>query len=192
MRFESTHVLLAGICSIWFLGCSHGVEDGLGGKSFVQSGVLGDTAELRKRLPTLLRDAEVPGVSIAVVSRGARVWTTSAGIAEDSSGQSVTDTTIFEAASLSKPVFAYAVLQLVEKGELSLDTPLVRYFDTAYVEDSRGKLITARHVLTHSTGFPNWRPDGQPLRMYFTPGSRYSYSGEGLVYLQRVVEHLKG
>ena len=59
----------------------------------------------------------------------------------------------------------------------------------SYVEgDDRVNLITARLVLTHRTGFPNWRPRGKPLQIHFTPGERFSYSGEGFVYLQQAVE----
>ena len=92
---------------------------------------------------------------------------------------------------MTKPVFAYAVLKLVEGGKLDLDTPLSKYLPQPYIEnDERLNLITARRVLSHTTGFPNWRPGGQLLKIHFTPGDRFSYSGEGFVYLQKVVEHL--
>jgi len=70
---------------------------------------------------------------------------------------------VFEAASLSKPVMAYAVLKLADAGKLDLDKPLSQYLDKPYIDnDERLNLITARRVLTHTTGFPNWRPRGQP------------------------------
>jgi CubicO group peptidase (beta-lactamase class C family) len=77
-------------------------------------------------------------------------------------GEAVTDSTIFEAASLTKIVTAYAALQLVDQGKLNLDTPLNKYLGNNYDcgNDQRINLITARHVLTHSSGFPNWRPEG--------------------------------
>ena len=74
--------------------------------------------------------------------------------------------TCFYAASLSKPVFAYLVMQLVDKGVINLDTPLYKYLPKPLPEyenykdlvgDERWKLITARHCLNHTTGFPNWR-----------------------------------
>ena len=111
----------------------------------------------------------------------------------------VTNRTIFEAASLSKVVFAYAVLKLVDRGVMDLDQPLVRYitlpeikdkFSADVVEDPRLKKITARMVLSHSCGFPNWR-QGE-LKILFEPGEKFSYSGEGFVFLQRVVEKLTG
>jgi CubicO group peptidase (beta-lactamase class C family) len=107
----------------------------------------------------------------------------------------VNDNTVFEAASLTKPVFAYAVLKLVDNGKLDLDTPLVKYLRGRYDvgDDPRLDQITARHVLSHTTGFPNWRPRGDKnLKMYFTPGDRFSYSGEGFVYLSKVVEQITG
>ena len=82
---------------------------------------------------------------------------------------------------MTKPVFAYAVLKLVDEGKLDLDTPLVKYLSGRYDvgDDPRLDQITARHVLSHRTGFPNWRPRGdKTLKIYFTPGDRFSYSGE--------------
>ena len=113
-------------------------------------------------------------------------------------------------ASLTKTVFAYAVMQLVDQGKLNLDTPIKDYLDKPLpsygpdpvfpdkygpykdlVDDSRWQKITPRMCLTHSTGFPNFwfiEPD-QKLRIHFEPGTRYSYSGEGLILLQFVIEH---
>lgn len=100
---------------------------------------------------------------------------------------------IFEAASLSKPVFAYGVLKLVENGKLELDTPLVKYFSHPDIkDDERLNFITARMVLTHTSGLPNWRPKNESLKIYFEPGLRFNYSGEGFLYLQKVVEHISG
>jgi CubicO group peptidase (beta-lactamase class C family) len=98
---------------------------------------------------------------------------------------------------MSKVVFTYVVLKLVEQGKLDLDRPLVEYLDKPYLKDEPlHKQITARMVLTHRTGFPNWRKGGWrkggPLPVKFTPGTEYGYSGEGYLYLQRVVEHITG
>jgi len=149
-------------------------------------------ARMEKLIPQLMKDGVVPGLSVLVI-RGNRIfWQRSFGLANVETKQPVTDDTVFEAASLSKPVFAYGVLKLADTGRLDLDAPLVKYLPGAYVEnDDRLNKITARIVLSHRTGFPNWRRDG-PLTINFTPGERFSYSGEGFVYLQKVVEHLTG
>ncbi|SRR5579871_41048 len=108
------------------------------------------------------------------------------------SDKKVTANTIFEAASLSKCVFAYAVLRLYDKGVINLDTPLVRYagyyerFDST---DHRYAKITARMVLRHTTGLPNWGDD-KVAKLIFPPDSTFSYSGEGFQYLQRAVEKI--
>lgn len=150
-------------------------------------------ARLEQRIPQLMREGDVPGLSIAVVQGGREVWRHGYGVMDVASGQPVSDSTVFEAASLTKPVFAYAVLRLVDRGVLSLDQPLSGYLPEPYLKDDpRVDQITARMVLTHSTGFPNWRPGGGALQIYFTPGERFSYSGEGFVYLQRVVEQVTG
>lgn len=112
----------------------------------------------------------------------------------------LTNETIFEAASLSKPVFSYAVMKLVEKGKLDLDKPLIKYISKEYlektflgtkVEDKRIFKITARMCLSHTPGFPNWRGRGK-LKIINEPGKKFSYSGEGFGYLQRVVEKITG
>lgn len=139
-----------------------------------------------------MKDADVPGLSMAIVRGGRVFWHRAFGVKDASAGAPVDDDTVFEAASLSKPVFAYAVLKLVDAGQLDLDAPLTKYLPGDYVDDPRLRLITARHVLSHASGFPNWRPQGQPLKIHFAPGERFSYSGEGFVYLQKAVERSSG
>jgi CubicO group peptidase (beta-lactamase class C family) len=148
-------------------------------------------ARLENYIPQLMKDGDVPGLSIALVRDSQVLWHRGFGVKNAETKEPVADNTVFEAASLSKPVFAYAVLKLVESGRLDLDAPLSKYLPQAYIEnDERLNLITARRVLSHTTGFPNWRPNGQPLKIHFTPGEKFSYSGEGFVYLQKIVEHL--
>lgn len=148
---------------------------------------------LERIIPPLMRDGEVPGLAVALVHDGQIVWHRGFGVKNSRTNDSVDDSTVFEAASLSKPVFAYAVLQLVDSGRLDLDHSLDDYLPGAYATDGDPRLhqITARRVLSHTTGFPNWR-SGDTLRMYFAPGERFSYSGEGYVYLARVVERITG
>jgi CubicO group peptidase (beta-lactamase class C family) len=147
---------------------------------------------LEKDVPEQMKKGGVPGLTIAVIRGGKTTWVHGFGIKEAKTSQPVTEETVFEAASLSKPVFAYGVLKLVEQGKLGLDVPLTAYLPKHYMTgDERLAKITARIVLSHRTGFPNWR-DGDSLSIYFTPGERFSYSGEGYIYLQRVVEQITG
>ncbi|MEO6214895.1 MAG: serine hydrolase domain-containing protein [Sphingomonas sp.] len=148
-------------------------------------------------------------MAIAIIEGGRVRYVQAYGIRNEHGDPLRTDTVMY-GASLTKPVFAYHVLQLVDQGKLALDTPLADYLDkplTAYdteaiypdkygpyrdlAGDPRWKLITARHVLTHSTGFANFwfiEPD-RKLRIHFDPGSHYSYSGEGMGLLQFVIEN---
>jgi len=148
--------------------------------------------QLEKDIPELMKKDGVPGLSIAVVRGGKTTWVHGFGIKEAQTNRLVTEDTVFEAASLSKPVFTYGVLKLVEQGRLGLDVPLTRYLPKPFVAgDERLAKITARIVLSHRTGFPNW-PNDDGVKIYFTPGERFSYSGEGYIYLQRVVEQITG
>jgi CubicO group peptidase (beta-lactamase class C family) len=151
-------------------------------------------ARLEQLIPQLMKDGDTPGLSIALVRSGELVWHKGFGVKNTKTNEPVTDSTVFEAASLSKPVFAYAVLKLVDAGKFELDKPLNQYLPGNYDigDDPRLGLITARHVLSHTPGFPNWRPQGGALKIHFTPGDRFSYSGEGFVYLSKVIEHVTG
>jgi len=148
--------------------------------------------------PSLMREFHVPGVSIALLKNNRVAWSKGFGWADVSLQTRVDSTTAFEACSMSKPVFAYLVLKLADQGRLALDKPLRRYlpeeFVSARADDAEP--MTARMILTHTSGLPNWRKGGEeregPLPVYFRSGKRFSYSGEGFYYLQRVVEHLTG
>ena len=146
---------------------------------------------LSAQLPGWVGDYHVPGISIALIEDGEVASTYSAGVKNQMTGEPVTPCTVFEAASLTKPVFTCAALQLFESGTLDLDAPLTEYLPERYIDDPQLTEITARRVLCHTTGFPNWRGD-DTLRTHFPPGERFGYSGEGYVYLQKVVEHLTG
>ncbi len=140
-----------------------------------------------------MKEGDVPGLSIALIQETGVFWHQSLGVKSAETKEPVLESTVFEAASLSKPVFAYAVLKLVDSGKLELDKPLASYLSDAYVQnDKRANLITARMVLDHTTGFQNEVTPGRPLKIYFTPGEKFSYSGEGFLYLQKVVERITG
>jgi CubicO group peptidase (beta-lactamase class C family) len=151
-------------------------------------------ADLEKQLPVLLTQAPaVPAVSMALIVDAKLLWRGAYGVTDFDSNTPIDHDTIFEAGSVSKTVFAYHVMKLCEKGVLDLDAPLTKYTPDRLIKgDPRLDLITTRRVLSHTTGLPNWRSGKQPLAIGFTPGERWSYSGEGYSYLQSVVTHLVG
>lgn len=146
---------------------------------------------LVRNLPRLMRIAGVPGAAVAVVDRGRLAWSRNFGVKNILTRDPVREDTLFEAASMTKPVFAYVVMQLADEKRLDLDKPLVAYRRPANLgSDPNIERITARHVLEHSTGLPNWA--SEPLVTSSAPGSRYTYSGEAFIWLQLVVETIMG
>jgi len=171
-------------------GCRPAADTGGTGQTGVPQALI---ADLEQRIPRALAEHNVPGLSIALVRSSRLVWQRGFGMADAASKMPVDPATIFEAQSMSKPVFAYAALKLCEAGVISLDTPLTTYTpDRPVSGDPRLDLITARHVLSHTTGFQNWRGPKDPLSIHFTPGSRWQYSGEGYSFLQSVMTRLTG
>ena len=147
--------------------------------------------DLLRDLPRFMQIAGVPGVAIAVVDRGKLAWSKSFGVKNILTRDPVREDTLFEAASMTKPVFAYVVMRLVDEKRLDLDKPLVAYLrPTNLGTDPNLERITARHVLEHSTGLPNWASG--PLATSSAPGSTYTYSGEAFIWLQLVVEKITG
>lgn len=132
-----------------------------------------------------LKDSlNMPGISVAIINNSKVVYHNASGVKV--MDEPISADTYFEAASLSKPLFAFFALKQVEKGILDLDKPLFEYLPYPDIEyDERYKLITARMILSHSSGFPNWREDS--LKINFTPGTNYMYSGEGYKYLAHVL-----
>ena len=146
--------------------------------------------------PQLMSQLNVPGVSVSLILNKEIAWTKCFGLSDASKQTNVTQKTMFEACSMSKPVFAYLVLKLVEQGKLELDKPLYDYLPEKFIcaDEDYPKQITARMILSHTSGLPNWRKGSEendsPLPIYFKPGTKFNYSGEGMYYLQRVVEHI--
>jgi CubicO group peptidase (beta-lactamase class C family) len=154
-------------------------------------------AWIRANVPGLMRKLHVPGVSIAIMRKGQVAWAQGFGVRDVRDRTPVTTDTVFEAASMSKPIFALVAVQLVQEGRLDLDRPLVDYLGHDYLPDQpEHRRITARMALTHRTGLSNWRVgyadvDG-PLPVQLPPGSEYTYSGEGILFLQRAIEAITG
>lgn len=173
-----------------------------------------DADSLTKKIAELAKAAKVTGAVVSIFNNNELVYQKAVGYKNFDKKDTLTTSTGFYSASLSKTVFAYIVMQLVEQGILHLDTPLQHYLKqplpdinfkkewrgfTDLKGDDRYKLITARMCLSHTTGFPNWRfltekefdEDGK-LFIQFTPGTKYSYSGEGLQLLQFTIEQITG
>jgi len=148
------------------------------------------SATFLRQLPRLLELASVPGLSLGVVEKG-RTWTRGFGYAVEDPAQPAVPETVFEAASLGKPLFAYAVLKLVDAKVLELDRALYHYLPLPEA-GPRMRLVTIRQVLSHTTGLSNWRTQPGPLEPAGERGRKFSYSGEAYFYLQRVVETVTG
>ena len=151
-----------------------------------------NTTTLRQFLEEEMAAKSIPGLSMAVFNRDGITHYINLGKADIERNIPISEKTIFEAASLSKPLFAYFIMKYVDKGILDLDKPLYEYLPYKDIEhDDRYKKITARMVLSHTTGFPNWREDhNNELFISFEPGTNYQYSGEGFQYLAKVLAHL--
>jgi len=163
----------------------------------------------RAFLERTIRQAHVPGVSVSRLSHGGNIATEAAGVINTDTREAVTDSTVFQAASLSKPVFAYIVLKMVERGMFSrpgetpqsgLDRPLyeIGHFGPPHLRDHPNyKLLTPRNLLSHQASLPNWFKLGEPEAYVVaadvaTVGTRFDYSGLAYCFLNEVVEHVAG
>ena len=163
-----------------------------------------DPARVESLAKSAMRDTGARGLAIAVIDNG-RVSSVQAFGDRNARGEPLTVDSVMYGASLTKAVFAYTVMQLVEEGKVGLDEsiadmlprPLPSYGNLdAYgnwgdlAGDARWRKLTPRILLTHSSGFRNfsWDEPDQKLRINFAPGSRYSYSGEGIILLQFALE----
>jgi CubicO group peptidase (beta-lactamase class C family) len=136
-------------------------------------------AKLNDQVPGILRASKVPSLSLVVLRKGKPVLTRAWG--EQAPGIPATTATLYNTASLAKPITASVILTMVSQGKLGLDDRMADlYVDPDIAADPRHTLLTPRLSLSHQTGFPNWRTD--KLAFQFDPGSNYGYSGEGIEY----------
>ncbi len=153
-------------------------------------------AQLDSFLHSKMDELQMAGLSIAVLNEGKVVYSRSLGLANEQTKERVMEQTIFETASITKPVFAYFTMKMVQQNLIDLDTPLYHYLPNYELDhDPRYKKITARQVLSHQSGLPNWRYMTNKmmyLELLSDPGSEFAYSGEGYEYLANVIAHLKG
>jgi CubicO group peptidase (beta-lactamase class C family) len=161
---------------------------------------------LRKAISDAAAKYKIPGVAAALIENGQIRGLEFFGVRDEKTNAPVTASTIFEAGSLGEPVYAYAVLRLVADSRLNPGMPLSSYWPLPYVRyldptssfpateplyDPRLNQITAMRVMSHSSGMPDLARN-QHLAFQFPPGQKWSYSSEGYLYLQRVVEHISG
>jgi CubicO group peptidase (beta-lactamase class C family) len=166
----------------------------------------GEWKKLSKAESFLLQVLDKSGataLSVAVVQGSDVVFQKSMGIVDKKTNKRVNEQTVFRTASLSKPVFAYLVMKLVEEGLFDVDKPLYQYLKRPLYEypdyadlkdDDRYKLLTTRIVLSQQSGFPNWRFINRDRRLdfKFAPGKMFKYSGEGYRLLQFILEEITG
>ena len=156
-------------------------------------------AEIDAAVAKSIHAASVTGAGIAIFNRGKIVYMKAYGWRGTAKHLPLTPDSVMTAASLTKPAFAAMVMGLVHDGVIDLDKPVYEYLPKPLPEypryadlasDPRYKQITLRMLLDHTSGFPNWRwvMPGKKLHIYFTPGSRFAYSGEGIDLAQMVVE----
>jgi CubicO group peptidase (beta-lactamase class C family) len=162
------------------------------------------TAEIDEIVTRLMKAAEVTGAGIAVINEGKIAYLKAYGFRDKDKNLPLTVDSVMSAASFTKVAFAYVVMELVDAKALDLDRPVYQYLPKPLPDypqyadlasDPRYKQITARMLLSHTSGFANWRAfeDDHKLKIHFVPGSRYAYSGEGIDLLQLLVETiLKG
>jgi hypothetical protein len=171
---QFTHVWLLEK-GLWKLsrGLSYNHIESIPNDSINESLLFKDRTETEK----WLAQKHIPALGIAYIKNGKIQETIVFG--KNEKGQAYPVNTLFNVASLTKPVTAMVTLKLVQAGKWKLDEPIYHYWvDPDIEKDPRNKTITTRHILSHQTGFPNWRRN-QLLAFEFDPGTKYQYSGEG-------------
>jgi len=142
-----------------------------------------------KEIEKWLKSINIPALGIGVINNGQLQQVKVFG--ELDKGKAAPYNTIFNVASLAKPVTAMVALKLISSGKWDLDEPIFKYWtDPDVANDQRSKALTTRHILSQQSGFPNWRylNKSNKLTFQFSPGTKYQYSGEGFEYLRRALE----
>lgn len=145
---------------------------------------------LQKTIPLFMENYNVPGVALATTQEGEIISTQEFGFKNIITKERVVSSTVFEAASLSKPIVAYAALKMCHEQLLDIDKPLGKYLTKQYKGNPANlSVITLRHILTHTSGFPNANLKiGDSLTIHPNPGSQFIYSGESFRYLAHAIE----
>jgi CubicO group peptidase (beta-lactamase class C family) len=149
--------------------------------------------KLRKLIPDSMRRHKVPGLSLALVREHQIVWAEAFGLADKEANVALTPETVFEAASLTKPAYSFAVLKLADQGKFDLQRPLIDYLGRDLnPAEPRFKQITAWHVLTHTSGIEPVPGKDRPPQLVFSPGERCEYSPHAFDILQLAVDRVAG
>lgn len=135
---------------------------------------------------------EIPGAALSLIKDNKIIYSQTYGVTNSNTRNPVTSETLFEAGSITKLVFAFAVMRLYEKGEIDLDKPLCQYSASGDIDDERYKLMTARLVLSHQSGLSNWpqKDVNGKFKLNFAPGTQFGYSGQAYEYLKEVIESI--
>jgi CubicO group peptidase (beta-lactamase class C family) len=167
---------------------------------------LGKRTEIIEReIPSLMKQYSIPGLSLAIIRNGQINYVKGFGVKNINTKEPVNNSTIFAAASLTKPVFSYLVLRLHDEGKIDIDTPLYKYIPDRYLEKyfikgpvteagfdfEEFKKITGRLVLCHSTGLPVYQAS-RPLKFDFPPGEQFRYSPFSFRLLELAVYCIQG
>jgi CubicO group peptidase (beta-lactamase class C family) len=149
---------------------------------------------ITKKMPKWRKRYGVPAVSLVLIREGTPVWTQSYGFQEFELRQPVNDDTVFEAASMTKPIAAFVALTMWKEGRLDIDRPLAAYLDKEFQDAAPENFlrITARHALSHTSGLPDWRSGRKAPELAFKPGEDFLYSGEAFMFLQEVMQRITG
>jgi CubicO group peptidase (beta-lactamase class C family) len=148
-------------------------------------------AQIEEDFSTLAARHSQSAIAAARLRDGKVVWTGVAGRQDDAHRAS--ERTLFNIASLAKPITAELALRLVDEGVFALDASMAAtWVEPDVQDDPRHRILTPRIALSHQTGFPNWRAQNRRLRFLHDPGSSFGYSGEGYEYLARFIEHGTG
>lgn len=188
------------IICVFLVGSCSEQEDVIHDTGFTRAdGVFLRPGQIDTAVERLMKAGNVPGLGLALISNGKIAYLKAYGFADVDEARVLQPDTVMYGASLTKAVFSYTVMTLVDEGAVDLDKPISKtlpqplhqYEDYAdLADDPRWQLWTLRMLLSHQAGLPNWRwfMPGKKLEIIFEPGSRYAYSGEGIQIAQLTIE----
>ncbi|WP_108868560.1 serine hydrolase [Aquimarina aquimarini] len=142
-----------------------------------------------KKIEELLMKHKIPSIALGIIKNGSLQQIRTFG--NKKSSQPISNNSIYKVASLTKPITTFVVLKLINEGIWNLDEPVSKYFIDEDIKDNKYlNKLTTRHILSHQSGFPNWRylTDDNKLFFQFEPGTKWQYSGEGFEYLRKAIE----